>query len=316
MGITERLPIVMTNTEPLNKHVIWLKGNVFRRWDGDGWEIIGGGGSGTTNYNDLENKPSINGKPLIGNLNIELGDSQVDLSNYYTKQDIDNKKFLTEHQSLEGYATKEWVAEQGFIIEIPNIDLTNYATQQFVLDEIAKAQLSGGNVDVSLLDNIYVIDLNSFSTPEDYNNLLNAINTNKLITFNLGGLVPAVISALEDNSIVLHITTITSDGPEGDLGLVELIITINSDGTFEINQSGITLKKDGNGDTFLNDKGEYVTIESGESYDLATQTSDGLMSKEDKIKLDGLGDASGIILTQAQYDALETYDNVVYFIKG
>jgi hypothetical protein len=49
---------------------------------------------------------------------------------------------------------------------------------------------------------------------------------------------------------------------------------------------------------------------------LATQERNGLMSKEDKIKLDGLGDASGIILTQAQYDALETYDNVVYFIKG
>ena len=27
----------------------------------------GGGGGGTTNYNDLSNKPSINGTPLVGN---------------------------------------------------------------------------------------------------------------------------------------------------------------------------------------------------------------------------------------------------------
>lgn len=149
MGITERLQIVATHNEPLNKHVIWLKGNVFRKWDGSGWEIIGGGGSGTTNYNELENKPSINGKPLIGNVNIEVVDSQVDLSNYYTKQDIDNKNFLTEHQSLEEYATKEWVENKGFVVEIPNIDLTDYATRQFVLDEITKAQLNGGEVDLT-----------------------------------------------------------------------------------------------------------------------------------------------------------------------
>ena len=32
-------------------------------------EVSGGGEGGTTNYNDLENKPSINNVPLVGNLN-------------------------------------------------------------------------------------------------------------------------------------------------------------------------------------------------------------------------------------------------------
>ena len=32
-------------------------------------EVSGGGEAGTTNYNDLENKPSINNVPLVGNLN-------------------------------------------------------------------------------------------------------------------------------------------------------------------------------------------------------------------------------------------------------
>ena len=88
------------------------------------------------------------------------------------------------------------------------------------------------------------------------------------------------------------------------------------DGTYDLKSCNIPFTSEGEGTKFLSDDGTYKEIISGESYGLATQTSNGLMSKEDKIKLDGLGDASGIILTQAQYDALETYDNVVYFIKG
>lgn len=39
-------------------------------------------------------------------------ESTVDLSDYYTKEDIDGKGYLTEHQSLTDYATKTWVTEQ------------------------------------------------------------------------------------------------------------------------------------------------------------------------------------------------------------
>lgn len=72
MGLTERLQVVATHNEPTNKHVIWLKGNVFKRWNGDGWESIGGEGTGTTNYNTLKNKPIINGRVLEGNVNLEI----------------------------------------------------------------------------------------------------------------------------------------------------------------------------------------------------------------------------------------------------
>lgn len=42
----------------------------------NGWQsiTIGGGGSGTTNYNDLSNKPSINGTTLQGNITISASD--------------------------------------------------------------------------------------------------------------------------------------------------------------------------------------------------------------------------------------------------
>ena len=43
-------------------------------------ETRGGGEGGTTNYNDLTNKPSINNVPLVGNLNtanLKLTDSTL-----------------------------------------------------------------------------------------------------------------------------------------------------------------------------------------------------------------------------------------------
>lgn len=210
MGITERLQIVATHNEPLNKHVIWLKGNVFRKWDGYGWEIIGGtGGGGTTDYNELINKPSINGITLKGNikLNLEgytkaeidnkfnnlnipdidlkeyakkseipsikglasetfvttkiaeaqLGGSEVDLSDYATKLELQESIKSISIPSLSGYATELWVNSQGFIKTIPEDyakksdipSLDGYATQQFVTDKINEAQLGDKDVDLS-----------------------------------------------------------------------------------------------------------------------------------------------------------------------
>ena len=64
---------------------------------------------------------------------IDLKASQADFEalsgNVYTKQESDDK-FLTEHQSLSGYATEAWVGEQGFLTE--HQDISNLATKNEV----------------------------------------------------------------------------------------------------------------------------------------------------------------------------------------
>ena len=63
----------------------------------DGTEVSfsgGGGGGGTNDYNDLENKPSINGATLTGNVNLatpEQLSSKADKANVYTKEDVDSR---------------------------------------------------------------------------------------------------------------------------------------------------------------------------------------------------------------------------------
>lgn len=69
-------------------------------------------------------------------------------------------------------------------------------------------------------------------------------------------------------------------------------------------------------DKYLKGDGTWGTPHDT-TYNKATTEADGLMSKEDKAKLDGLTGASLLIVTQEVYDATEPKDdNTVYFIKG
>jgi hypothetical protein len=94
---------------------------------------------------------TINGLSLIGDGNIEIGTGgTIDLSNYYTTAQTDSliesavtrvegeiptiptsntaftndAGYLTEHQSLSGYATQQWVRDQHYIT---GVDLSDYA---------------------------------------------------------------------------------------------------------------------------------------------------------------------------------------------
>lgn len=83
--------IVFSTTPPALHNVLWIKAgdnniNTLYVYDG-GWRKIGtSSGEGTSNYNDLENKPKINNVVLEGNLSLEeLGIIIPDLKNYVTE---------------------------------------------------------------------------------------------------------------------------------------------------------------------------------------------------------------------------------------
>ena len=79
---------------------------------------------------------TINGESIVGTGNITISGGSADLSNYYTKEQIDAKGYLTEHQSLADYAKKS---------EIP--DVSGYQTEAQVLALIrANMPASGDEV--------------------------------------------------------------------------------------------------------------------------------------------------------------------------
>lgn len=86
----------------------------------------------------------------------EEGNVKVDLSKYYTSDEVDAK---LENVDLEGYATEEYVRLQ---VTNNQPDLSNYATHNYVSTEIAKAQLSGGGSGSG-------VDLSGYATKDDLN---------------------------------------------------------------------------------------------------------------------------------------------------
>ena len=70
----------------------------------------------------------------------------VDLSDYALKSEIptvptsntaftNDAGYLTEHQSLSGYATEQWVESQGYLTDADYPDLTGYATKEWVINQ-------------------------------------------------------------------------------------------------------------------------------------------------------------------------------------
>ena len=90
-------------------------------------------------YTKTETDTKIN--EAIGSLDINPED--IDLSNYYTKVETNAK--LLDYYTKNETDTKI----QDAIDEIPETDLTGYATQEYVSQKVAEAQLDGADVDLS-----------------------------------------------------------------------------------------------------------------------------------------------------------------------
>jgi hypothetical protein len=71
---------------------------------------------------------------------------------YVTETELENKGYLTEHQSLEGYATESYVLAEiaKAALEGNDIDLSAYATKEFVAEEINKIEITEAYDDTEL----------------------------------------------------------------------------------------------------------------------------------------------------------------------
>lgn len=151
-------------------------------------------------YDDLVNKPSINGVVLEGNkTTAELG-IDIDTTNYYTKREVNERiadsitgienefgNYYTKSQSdskyqpkgnylttiPSGYATESWVENKGYLTSIPS----EYITETELNDAIAEL---GGSESVAYL----IIKENASDNTFNYvggsfEDVVNAYNNNK-----------------------------------------------------------------------------------------------------------------------------------------
>lgn len=125
-------------------------------------------------------------------------------------------------------------------------------------------------------------------TEEQYHTIYNNINTIFIVLNTLEGTANAIIQQLDSSTDKIFIKCICNYDGKPNL----ITFTINPDYSYIVNKEKII-------------------------HNIATQSNNGLMSKEDKIKLDGLTGSHFQVLTQEEYDAIGTKDdNVIYFIKG
>lgn len=78
---------------------------------------------------------------------IKFSGKELDLSEYFTKEEVESA-INNKIPSLDGYVKQEYVDDRINSIEIPEVDLTGYATEEWVSGEIIKIS-TGGNIDLT-----------------------------------------------------------------------------------------------------------------------------------------------------------------------
>ena len=91
---TQAITVIMSGDKFLKDAEVSGDGKTLTITKSDGTNVPFSGGGGTNDYNDLENKPSINGTTLTGNVNLATPEQlslKADKTNVYTKKDVDSR---------------------------------------------------------------------------------------------------------------------------------------------------------------------------------------------------------------------------------
>lgn len=177
--------IVFSTTPPALHNVLWIKAgdnniNTLHVYDG-GWRKIGtSSGEGTSDYNDLENKPKINNVVLEGNLSLEeLGIIIPDLKNYVTEDALNT--------ALLEYAKKSDIPSiEGLLSEVKAQELYqpkgNYALKSDIPD--TSGFITEAQVDTKLENYAQTTDIPDISGLASKDELSEAISNQKFKTIN------------------------------------------------------------------------------------------------------------------------------------
>ena len=253
---------------------------------------------------------TINGQSLIGDGDIEIGTGgTIDLSNYYTTAQTvslvesavtrvegempvvptsntaftNDAGYLTQHQSLSGYATEQWVEDKHYIT---GVDLSNYATKAEI--PVVPTSNTAFTNDAGYLTQHQ--SLSAYSTTQEVTNMINQSVSGKQDT----------LSAGTNITIVDNVISATGGGgsytPSSGISISGDVISTKTgnglrytqDGTLEVN----TTNAIASGNT-------QVPL----SYVVYTYVNNNCMMK------------SQIWCgTQAEYDAIVTKDNSVIYL--
>ena len=177
--------IIFSTTSPALHNVLWIKAgdnniNTLYVYDG-GWKKIGtSSGEGTSDYNDLENKPKINNVALEGDLSLEeLGIIIPDLKNYVTEDALNT--------ALLEYAQKSDIPSiEGLLSEARAQELYqpkgSYALKSDIPD--TSGFITETQVDTKLENYAQTSDIPDVSGLASKNELSKAISNQKFKTIN------------------------------------------------------------------------------------------------------------------------------------
>ena len=167
------------------------------------------------------------------------------------------------------------------------------------------------------MSDIYILNPDDYSTAEDFRLLEGAIDNSRIIQLIVENTAfIGTVASKSDSSIFITFGITFPDYYVMDNPAIQYgAYSFNSDGTInKAEPKSLAFETTGDGTKFLSNDGTYKAI------DLATTTTSGLMSAEDKTKLDQITSSNTSIVTQAEYDALvaagATTSGSIYYIRG
>ena len=211
-------------------------------------EVSGGGEGGTTNYNDLTNKPSINNVPLVGNLktvDLKLTDATLTEEGVPAEAKTVGTKLAEQSTSLT--AVKEELTKKANISDIPtkvselqndsnyqtDTDVTNtlttYATKTYVGEQISSVDHLKREIVTEIpspetadKNTIYMLKIESATGEDKYKEYLLIDGTVQCIGDTSVDLtdyakkteIPTELPANGGNSLTVNGHTVKSDVPE------------------------------------------------------------------------------------------------------